>query len=411
MSIKARSLFMWSLMCAFFFYQFVARVSPDVMAEDLQQYFNIEATQFGLLVGAFYAGYALMQIPSGVLLDLYGPRYIATALCLVCGAGVFLFSVAENWTTVLIGRFLVGVGAAGAFISTSKLIRMWFEEDKYSRIVGITVAVGLSGAMFGGVPLSYSVDLIGWKSTLLYLSMIGALISLSIFLFVKNPNGFKEDKEQGKIDFKATWEVMIENKILWIALFGALLSGPLYSFAGSWSKTYFGQVYGWGSQDAAAPGSIIYGGMVFGGPMIALLSERFHNYAKLIALSGLLMAAALFGIMYLKLPFAGVAIFLIIIGFFSAYQVLVFGMVTERTPQWLGGTMIGIVNMINMVSGIIYPIIFGNLLDAFWQGTMSGKVRFYGEYAFNMGIFSLIAGLLIGAAGFYFIKYEDKAKV
>ncbi len=400
---------MWSLMCAFFFYQFVARVSPDVMAEDLQQYFNIEASQFGLLVGAFYAGYALMQIPSGVLLDLYGPRYIATALCLVCGCGVFLFSIAESWTTVLIGRFLVGVGAAGAFISTSKLIRMWFEEEKYSRIVGITVAIGLSGAMFGGMPLSYSVDLVGWKSTLFYLSMIGALISLAIFLFVKNPVGFKEDQVE-KLDFKAAWQVMIDNKILWISLFGALLSGPLYSFAGSWSKTYFGQVYGWSSQDAAAPGSIIYGGMVFGGPMIALLSERFHNYAKLIALSGLLMLGALFGIMYLKLPFAGVAVFLIIIGFFSAYQVLVFGMVTERTPEWLGGTMIGIVNMINMISGIIYPIVFGNLLDAFWQGTMTDNVRFYGEYAFNMGMFSLVTGLLIGTAGFFFIKYDSKVK-
>lgn len=407
MSIKARSLFMWSFMCAFFFYQFVARVSPDVMAGDLQHYFNIEAAEFGLLVGAFYAGYALMQIPSGVLLDLYGPRYVASALCLLCGSGIFLMSIAENWLMVLVGRFMLGAGASGAFISTSKFIRMWFEEDKYSRIVGITVAIGLIGAVFGGFPLKALMALVGWKSSLFYVSMVGILIALLIVVFIKNPPSFKEDKPE-KLEFRAAWKVMLDNKILQIAIFGALLSGPLYSFAGSFSTTFFTQAYGWSSEDASYPTSIIYSGMVFGGPLIALILERYKSYSKLIALSGIIMALSSLAIMYLKPGFAGVAIFLILIGFFSAYQVLVFGMVTERTPQWLGGTMIGIVNMINMISGIAYPILFGNLLEFFWDGRTIGGVPFYGEYAFNMSMMSLFAGLIIGAAGFYFIKYDRK---
>ena len=129
---------------------------------------------------------------------------------------------------------------------------------------------------------------------------------------------------------------------------------------------------------------------------------------KLLLEFSLQWICTLLGIIYLKLPFAGTAIFLILIGFFSAYQVLVFGMVTERTPSWLGGTMIGIVNMINMISGIIYPILFGNLLEFFWDGKTIEGVPFYGEYAFNMSMMSLFAGLIIGAAGFYFIKYDRK---
>ncbi len=407
MSIKARSLYMWSFMCAFFFYQFVARVSPDVMASDLQQYFKIEAAEFGLLVGAFYAGYALMQIPSGVLLDLYGPRYVASALCLLCGSGIFLMSIAESWVTVLIGRFMLGAGASGAFISTSKLIRMWFDENKYSRIVGITVAIGLIGAVFGGFPLKALMALVGWKASLLYVSIAGILIAFLIVMFVRNPSNFIEDKPE-KFEFKAAWKVMLDNKILQIAIFGALLSGPLYSFAGSFSTTFFTQAYGWSSEDASYSTSIIYGGMVFGGPLIALIVERYKSYSKLIALSGVVMALSSLVIMFTRLGFIEVVTSMILIGFFSAYQVLVFGMVTERSPSWLGGTMIGIVNMINMISGIIYPILFGNLLEFFWDGKTIEGVPFYGEYAFNMSMMSLFAGLIIGAAGFYFIKYDRK---
>ena len=398
---------MWSLLSAFFFYQFVARVCPSIMAMDIQGHFRIDATQFGVLMGIYYAAYASMQIPNGILLDLYGPRYVATFCIFLCSLGCFIFSIADSWLLVKVARFMVGMGSAGAFISTSKLIRLWFDEARYARIVGITVTIGLMGGMFGGRPVGMLKESVGWQQTFFVISLIGAVIGLLVFLFVRNPANFKAEHQEKNI-LKRAWKKMVSEKIYWIALFGSIMSGPLYAFADSWGVSYFIQALGWSKESAQYTSTIIYGGMAIGGPVIAILAEKLSNRQTII-MSGYIMACMLALVLAFQPSFAMVAVLLVVLGFFCAYQVLIFGVVTERTPQSLGGTMIGFVNMINMLSGFIFPPLVGKLLDAYWDGSLSDGIRVYSSTAFTIALSTVIIGVLLGTLGFYFVKDGKKA--
>ena len=397
-----RAIWMWSLLSAFFFYQFVARVCPSVMADDIQRYFSVDATQFGVLMGIYYAAYASMQIPNGILLDLYGPRYVATFCIALCAAGCFIFSLADSWFLIKVARFMVGMGSAGAFISTSKLIRLWFDEARYARIVGITVTIGLMGGMFGGKPVGILKASVGWQHTFFIIAIIGAVIAALIFFFVRNPDNFKAEHQEKNI-FKRAWDKMIKEEIYLIAIFGSVMSGPLYAFADSWGVSYFVQALGWEQSLAQYTSTIIYGGMALGGPLIAIMAERQSN-RKIILLSGYIMAGILALILMTRPNFAMVSILLAILGFFCAYQVLIFGMVTERTPKALGGTMIGFVNMVNMLSGFIFPPLVGWLLDHFWDGTIINGVNVYSNQAFMVALSTVVIGVLFGTLGFYWIK-------
>ncbi len=117
---------MWVFPLAFFTYQFILRLWPSLMMQQIMQQFQIDATGFGLLASIYYYGYAGMQLPIAVLLDRYGARYVVCLCAITCGLATLLFTYTTNWHLALLSRFLVGAGSAAGFLATSKVISQWF---------------------------------------------------------------------------------------------------------------------------------------------------------------------------------------------------------------------------------------------------------------------------------------------
>ncbi|WP_032112140.1 hypothetical protein [Candidatus Paracaedibacter symbiosus] len=63
-------------LCAalFYIYQFVLRVSPSVMVDDIMLSFHLDAASFAFLTASAMYAYSLMQIPAGIFADKYGAR-------------------------------------------------------------------------------------------------------------------------------------------------------------------------------------------------------------------------------------------------------------------------------------------------------------------------------------------------
>src|SRR5689334_17104887 len=82
---------MWFLAATFFASQFVFRLFPSLIMSELMQQFKIDATSFGILSAAYYVGYAGMQIPVGILLDRFHPKYVISGCALLCSIGTLPF--------------------------------------------------------------------------------------------------------------------------------------------------------------------------------------------------------------------------------------------------------------------------------------------------------------------------------
>ena len=81
-------LFPW-LVCGlgglFYCYEYLLRVSPSVMSQQIMQHFHTNVAGFGVLASSYYYIYAIMQLFVGVLIDSYGPRPSHVfSLCLLC---------------------------------------------------------------------------------------------------------------------------------------------------------------------------------------------------------------------------------------------------------------------------------------------------------------------------------------
>ncbi len=388
------------------------RVSPNVMADDILQHFQINATNFGLLMSLYYMGYAGMQIPIGLLLDMYGPRYVATTGALLCAMGGLLFASTDHWYLALLSRLMIGMGSSAAFISTSKVIRLWFPEKYFSIFVAFTVTLGLLGAFSGGKPTAQWVALYGWKYTLLGMSFATLAVSAFIYMLVKNSH--KEESQHTVLEkgfFKSLISLMIEKQILWVAFFGALLTGPLCAFADVWGVSYLVHAYGLDKPRAAEACAIIYIGMAAGGPLLAFFGSQHHLYKKVISLSGAVMAAVLIGILSVKMDYKTLIAALFIMGVFCSYHILMFALVLEDVPKKISGVMVGFVNTINMLSGLFYLPIIGFLLDTCWTGQMLNGTRIYSAGAYKVAFSVIIIGLIIGAIGFLLLRNSSKKEV
>lgn len=406
MSKFIRILLIWLPLVAFFFLQFMLRVSPNVMADAILAHFQINATNFGMLMSLYYMGYACMQIPIGLLLDMYGARYIACIGALLCAVGGFLFAYTDHWSVGLFARLIIGMGSSGAFISASKVIRLWFPEKYFSLFVACTVTLGMMGAFAGGKPTAVLVEAYGWQKTLIFISLITLLVGISIFALVKNTPA--EDSMREQFFQKDFWlnffQILKEKNILWIAFLGALLTGPLCAFADVWGVSYLVHVYGLEKTDAAEACSSIYIGFAIGGPILAFIASQYNIYKRLIALSGISMAAALLIIMFGGIAYKILVTTCFFMGMFCAYQILLFSLVLESIPKKISGIMLGCINTINMLSGLFFLPIIGLLLDAFWEGESAGGVRLYSSFAYNIAFSTILVGLVSGSIGFLLLK-------
>ena len=198
--IDWKAWFIVSCAGTFYAYQFIIRVFPNVMRNEILTAFKIDAHIFGDIISLYDWAYAIMQIPIGLLLDRFGPRVLMTVAALCCSLGCIMFAMTSDVFMASCARFLMGMGSACGFIGTLKLGTLWFPPHKLGRVIALTIVMGTLGATLGGTPLSLVIDYMSWSVALVLLGVLGAGLSVLIYLFVTNtptgqeiPDHFRED--------------------------------------------------------------------------------------------------------------------------------------------------------------------------------------------------------------------------
>lgn len=404
---------MWLLPLSFFTYQFILRLWPSLMMQEIMQQFAVDATAYGLLASVYYYGYAGMQIPIAVLLDRYGVRYTTFACAVVCGVAMLIFSYTDEWSVAVLTRFLVGVGSAVGFLATSKVISEWFSKAAYARMIGFSFTVGLLGAIYGGKPVSLLVERLGSQSVALALSIISLSIGVLVFLFLHTPKHLESNLNETKLEL-SDFRKLLSSPLIWLIAFANLLMvGSLEGFADVWGVNYLMTAHGLTQSDAAELTSFIFVGMLFGGPLLAYLSKRFGNYT-VIAFAGLGLVVAF---TYLlsgnsDYNYHALATLFFIVGNLCCYQVIVFAAGCELVSAQMLGITVAFLNCINMLGGSFFHTLIGFAMDLFWTGTTVDGVRQYTLESYNhalavIPLCALVGSVIVAALGLHRIKKQS----
>jgi len=390
--------FIWGLGTTFYMYQFVLRASPNVMADHLRQAFQINASSLGILASCYYLAYTLLQIPLGHFLDKWGAKRILRYAVITCTLGVFIFSFSDGFWLACGARFIIGLGASGAFLSTIALTRDWIPPSQVTFAIGTTIALGKLGGMLSNLPLALLIRSQGWRCSLLILACFGCLLTILIWLFVHSKKQPPSDDHIGSEKGVRKLFNMMRHRHIWhIALYGCLTYVPLSVFTDTWGVLFLMKKHHVSKELASLAISFVFIGTSIGAPLIALLSERLEQRRLLMTLSAL--GSLVVGILFVLGSYESFQISVVLcflMGALLTGQTLVFTVSAESMPKPISGLVTGFVNTIVMMGGIFFQPMVGFIMDFFWNGITENGLAVYSLDTFKLGL--LVIPISMGIA-------------
>lgn len=396
---KSRSIAwaMWSIVSLFYAYQYILRVMPNIMMDDILHQFNIDTTTFGQFSGIYYIGYSLMHLPLGIMLDRFGPKKILPLCMLMTVIGLLPLIFSEFWLYPILGRGLIGMGSSAAILGTFKVIRLNFSEAHFTRMLSFTVTIGLIGAIYGGGPVNYMCVTLGYKTVV---GIFGALgMALALITYVIIPPTLSTTKATIINDIR---EVFTNSKVIVICLLAGLMVGPLEGFADVWGTAFLKQSYGFDPLIAASLPSLIYIGMCFGSPFLSFLAEKTNSYFGTIIAAAFVMSVSFFILTFGYATLSSMSVIFIAVGVCSAYQILAIYKASTYVREEVMGLTTAVANMIIMTFGYAFHSVIGVLIN-----TMGGPQS---ATAFNFAISAIPLALLVGMIGFIALTIFERFK-
>ena len=120
-------------MFAFFIIGVIAymdRSNISIIAGPMMEDLNMNKTQFGLLASFFSLGYALMQVPAGIMAEKFGPKKMLTIALVWWSAFTILTGLVKHHGLLYAIRFLFGVGEGPMYPSNAVFNTYWFRKTE-----------------------------------------------------------------------------------------------------------------------------------------------------------------------------------------------------------------------------------------------------------------------------------------
>lgn len=327
--------------------------------------FHISYTQAGLLMSLLTFPAIFLSIPGGMLVDRFGMRKTGTISLLVLLLGTVLVATASDYLALILGRFMVGMGAIMLLITTSKAINVWFIGHEIGLAMGVYNAVFPLGVILAQ-NLSGPIALgMGWQATI-WTSAVFVLVSLLLYIILvrdKKTQLVAKPKSIGifTVIKQAGWRIWCVG--ISLSMFGAAMISYF-----TYAPNYFlssGKDFTQAGLSSSAPmlASIIIA------PLAGMVIDRLGKKKLFVVIGFIGLAVALFLIPRL-IDYS--TVIAIIMGLFIAILTpSLFSIPVEILPLHVGGMGFGIIYTCQGLGQSLGPAIAGLLRDTTGDYTWS----------------------------------------
>lgn len=411
-AFKVRHLIL-GVMCLMYFIAYIDRVNIAVAGPLLRKEFGLTPTELGLVFSAFAYPYAAIQIVGGWCADKFGPRLVLTILSIIWAAATILCGFAWGLTSLMVFRFILGVGEGGAFPTATRAFTFWMPASERGLAQGMTHSFArLGGAVTPPIVIGI-VALYGWRESFIALGVLSLLWTVLYVWFFRNTPVEHKWIRQAELDeigaaripakkaarAKTPWAEMIRK--LWLVTFVDFCYGwSLWVFL-TWLPSYLKDARGFDLKHLALFTSLPLLAGVVGDTLGGVVSDKLYKLTGNLKLARrLVLFIGLFGSLVFILPVvrtpsAMVAVALLSASFFflELTNAVLWSLPLDIAGPY-AGTAGGMMNTGFGVAGMISPVVFGVLI----QSTGSYEIPFW--------ISALL--LMIGAVGSLFIDPTRK---
>lgn len=408
----------WGLGALFGLYAFLLQGTPSVMIPQLMQTYGIDVVKIGILTSSFFYTYILMQIPAGMVIDLWGPRRVLKYGFILCALAVGWFAFSHNFWEGQVSRMVMGITSAPAIVSAFCLGSRWFKPVFFTLIVALTELLALAGGMVGEGGLAQAVVALGWRQTMMSVAIIALVMVFLLFFIIHDYPDHDQPLHNG-MTFRETLRETGKNLIkvlrikpLWLnGIYGGFVFATFPAFAALWAVPYFQNRYQISVDLSALIASTYFLGGCVGTLTLGWMSVYITKRKPLMvggAAIALMISLATFYISYIPLWLMFVLI--LFLGFFCSSYAFSFSLANHYVTHQSKGVAMGFTNMLCIAIGapILQPLI-GFLLK--WSSNCEpiNRLKIYTYHDYTIALTVIPLSLLIALVLSFFIAEDSRS--
>ena len=233
---------------------YLDRNTVSILAPSIQKDLGVSDQEYAHVMSLFMIAYTIAYLCSGWVVDVLGPR---VSLSLFVGWWTIsngLTGLARGVGSLGVFRFMLGLGEAGGYTASPKVVSEWFPARDRGIAVGLYSVGGALGAVIAPLLIVSLASNFGWRGVFAITPLFGiAFIALWLWLYRK-PEEHKwltdeertlilterkqDDGPVEKIHWRARWGEIFSNPAVWALMMARLLTDPVWYFLNFWLPKY-----------------------------------------------------------------------------------------------------------------------------------------------------------------------------
>ncbi|MFE4428972.1 MFS transporter [Peribacillus butanolivorans] len=374
---------------------YIDKASINVAIIPIQKELKLNSLESGFVLSIFFFSYAFMHLLGGWLTDKYGSRKVLVLSIFAFSLFTTFTSFAWSFASLLLFRFLFGIGEGSVFPASIRSISDNFPENERGRASSFFLSAQTFGGAIGSVTIGVLVVSLGWRSMFVSIGIIGVLVAWAFWVYLKSPADAQinnEKQNQKKVSYKKVFKTNNFWKLFFTKFFSNIVNWGMIS----WMPSYLVNK-GLDLLSVSALMSIPYlASFLMFNVNGWILDKYMSGREKYLAVAGSISSGV-----FLYMMFNATSVTLgIVYMTFNAISIAFIGtslytMVIKYSPQELTGSVTGLVSFGGQIAGGISPVVIGFVLTLF-------------KGSYNAASWFLITAALAGAIAAITIKNKVK---
>ena len=348
---------------------FIDRQTLSVLAPVISRVFHLTNTQYGRIVAALQFGMMSGEFPMGALMDRWGARLGLSAAVFWWSAATGAQVFARNGIQFGAIRYWMGTGECGNYSGGMKTVTRIFKKKERTLAIGIFNSGSMIGATIATPLVVFLMHRYGFRTAFLVPALAGFLwVPLWWTFYGREPKSATLAGDPKPVSLKT----MLGDSASWAIMGCRFFIGPVMQFYWYWMPTYLFNVRHMSMIQIGILGWIPFLMGDIGGPLggwaAGLLQARGLSILNVRRIT--MYGSSLLCITSLLVPITpNVTSALLMIGmamladnFLSANM---FGAVTDLFPDSQVGRATGLTGVAGGLSGLLFPLLTGILVDHF----------------------------------------------
>ena len=379
---------------------FLDRINISVAGSSIMHDLGLTPSQWGWVQSAFILSYGLMQIPMGALGDRLGHRKILALIVLWWSLFTAFTGMAGGLASLLVIRFMFGIGEAGSSPCSTGVISRWFEKGEVGKAQGYVWAASRMGGALTPFVVIPVMMWVGWRAAFYLLGALGVVWAAVWYWYYRDKAPAAEEKPAAKspaaeVD-KGVWGSIFRSGQFWIicSMYFFYAFGSWFFF--SWFPTFMELGRGFEKSEltyaVAVPFVMSMIGNIAGGHLTDRLTVKYGLKVgrKALGTASLAVSAVC---MFLAAFIPGkMAVFVFLSLCFGIFDLMLpsaWALCIDLGKQH-AGTVSGAMNTAGNIGGFFCGILFGQLVQ------QSGN--------YNLPLYLISGMLIVSAVLFAFIN-------